>query len=88
MVDIKEESVVLPSLLDKTNVPDLSVVQAVDESLLQDEIMEDLAYSDSDAASAILTDDEFKDAMDHLPDISDESTANGKLIFYHSKSFT
>lgn len=83
MVDIKEESVVLPNLLDKTNVPDLSAVRAAADGLLEDEIMENLAYSDSDAASAVLTDDDFKDAMDHLADDSPEEPAvSSKFSFF------
>lgn len=72
MVDIKDNPITLPNIVEK---PTESTYEASD-TLLEDELMDNLAYSDSDAASMVMNDDDFKDALETLPDaefpISDE----------------
>lgn len=75
MVDIKDTSVLSASFCEK-----IDTVSEVDGNhFLDDDPMDNLAYSDSESASIAMPDDEFCDALDQLAaSDGNVSSKNGK----------
>lgn len=59
MVDINESTLTSEQFAGKES-------NSVTENLLEDDLMDNLAYSDSDATSVTMNDEEFADAIDHI----------------------
>lgn len=68
MVDIKESTLTSEKFAAKET-------ESTD-NLIEDDLMDNLAYSDSDATSVTMNDEEFADAIEHLPPDANE---DGKL---------
>lgn len=65
MVDIKDSSILSTGFCEKIDsVPDVS-----DNNYIDDDPMDNLAYSDSESASTAMPDDEFCDALEQLADV-------------------
>lgn len=76
MVDIKETSILTPNFSEKIeSMPDVS-----DNNFIDDEPMDNLAYSDSESASIAMPEDEFCDAFEQLAgdDVNPKSENSGK----------
>lgn len=67
MVDINESTLTSETFAARENEPN--------DNLIEDDLMDNLAYSDSDATSATMNDEEFADAIDRL---SSEVNEDGK----------
>lgn len=69
MVDINDSTLTSETFAAKESEPT--------EHLIEDDLMDNLAYSDSDATSVTMNDEEFADAIDQLPtDPSDDGNFN------------
>ncbi|XP_031622615.1 activating transcription factor 7-interacting protein 1 [Contarinia nasturtii] len=65
MVDIKDTSILATGLNEKIE----SMPDVADANFIDDEPMDNLAYSDSESASIAMPDDDFCDALDMVEDI-------------------
>lgn len=86
MVDIKDTSALATGLNDKIE----SVPDVADPNFIDDEPMDNLAYSDSESASvAMPDDDDFCDALDLVDEqpIEENQSAKGKLTVFFFFSF-
>lgn len=73
MVDINESTLTSEKFAAKENDPTAN--------LIEDDLMDNLAYSDSDATSVTMNDEEFADAIDHLPsDANEDGKLNRSMI--------
>lgn len=88
MVDINESTLTSEKFTAKENEPT--------DNLIEDDLMDNLAYSDSDATSIAMNDEEFCDAIDHLTsDANDDgknsvdfsSSVSAKSIEYKNIDF-
>lgn len=76
MVDIKDTSVLSANFSEKIEL-------ITDNHFLDDDPMDNLAYSDSESASIAMPDDEFCDALDQLAaSDGNASSKDGKYSFY------
>lgn len=80
MVDVKDNSILSTGLSEKIE----SVAEVTDNNFIDDDPMDNLAYSDSESASNAMADDEFCDALDQFVDDSPlkadkKFDSNGKL---------
>lgn len=77
MVDIKETSVLSASFCEKID----SAPEIGDNHFLDDDPMDNLAYSDSESASIAMQDDEFSDALDQLGTSDGNASSKGGKYF-------
>lgn len=69
MVDIKESTLTSEKFASKET--------DSTDNLIEDDLMDNLAYSDSDATSVTMNDEEFADAIEHLPsDVNEDGKLN------------
>lgn len=74
MVDIKESTLTSEKFAAKET-------ESV-ENLIEDDLMDNLAYSDSDATSVTMNDEEFADAIDRSPsDTNDDGNFDDVRIW-------
>lgn len=67
MVDIKDSTILSAGFSEKID----AVEEVSDNNFIDDEPMDNLAYSDSESASIAMPDeDDFCDALDQLDDVS------------------
>lgn len=71
MVDIRESTLTSENFAAKE-------IEAND-NLVEDDLMDNLAYSDSDATSVTMNDEEFVDAVDHMPAYPND---DGKILIF------
>lgn len=89
MVDIKDSTVLSPGFNEKIE----SVSEVSDNNYIDDDPMDNLAYSDSESASIAMPDeDEFCDALDHLVEVTPSAKNEGKFLcvcifFSQSKNY-
>lgn len=78
MVDINDTSILPTGFSEKIE----SVSDVSDNNYIDDDQMDNLAYSDSESTSIAMPDDEFCDALDQLSgvDVNLASKENGKNL--------
>lgn len=76
MVDIKDTSILSTGFSEKNE----SVSDVSDNNYIDDDPMDNLAYSDSESTSIAMPDDDFCDALDQLAgdDVNSTSKEGGK----------